>query len=74
MDDKTQNIKTNRFIIISYLIYIIFWETLIIVGTAYVVFWLNYSPWWWLLGVFLSASAYKPGRWRDLITGPDENS
>lgn len=48
---------------ITYLIYIIFWESLTMVGTAYVVFGLDYSAWWWLLGILLSGCAYRPEMW-----------
>jgi len=48
---------------ITYLIYIIFWEILIVGGTAYIVFGLGYSGWWWLLGIFLGGCAYKPTSW-----------
>lgn len=30
-------------------------DALIIGGTAYVVFWLNHSGWWWVLGALLSS-------------------
>lgn len=52
--------------IASYLIYSIFYETLTIGGTAYVVFVLGQSGWWWLLGALFSASVFKPERWSAL--------
>jgi hypothetical protein len=39
---------------------LIAWNGTILIGTAYIVFWLGYSGWWWLLAVVLmsgSASA-----------------
>ena len=58
---------SKRFIAITYMIYIILWEALIIGGFGYVVFGLNRSGWWMLLAVLLSASAYKPKSWRELF-------
>ena len=58
---------SKRFIAITYMIYIILWEALIIGGFGYVVFGLNRSGWWMLLAVMLSDSAYKPKSWRELF-------
>ena len=58
---------SKRFIAITYMIYIILWEALVIGGFGYVVFVLNRSGWWMLLAVLLSASAYKPKSWRKLF-------
>lgn len=52
---------------ITYLIYIIAFETLVLGGCGYAVFVLNRSGWWFLLAVFLSASAYAPERWAQLL-------
>jgi len=52
----------------TYLVYIIFWETLTIGGSAYVVFGLGESGWWFLLGVILSGAALRPNKWKDLLT------
>ena len=57
----------KRMIAITYMIYIILWEALIIGGFGYVVFGLNRSGWWMLLAVWFSASAYKPESWRELF-------
>ena len=48
---------------LTYLIYIVLWEGMIIVGAGYVVFVLDYSGWWFALALLLSASAYKPTTW-----------
>lgn len=58
---------SKRFTAITYVIYIILWEALIIGGFGYVVFVLNRSGWWMLLAVLLSAFAYKPESWRKLF-------
>jgi hypothetical protein len=50
---------------ITYLIYIIFWELLTIGGSAYIVFVLDRSAWWMLLGVFMAGLAYRPQMWMD---------
>lgn len=52
--------------VITYLIYIVLWEALVIGGSAYVIFWLNKSPWWILLGIFLSGCSMSPAKWRQL--------
>jgi hypothetical protein len=71
LEDKNKALHiggvSKRFIAITYMIYIIAWETLIIGGFGYVVFELNRSGWWMLLAVLLSASAYKPESWRKLF-------
>ena len=47
---------------VTYLIYIIFWESLIFGGTGYIVFGLGYSGWWLLAAVFLGGfCVYKKG-------------
>lgn len=58
----------NNFIAITYLIYIVLYETLIIGGCGYVVFVLGHSADWWFLAVLFSAGAYKPNTWIDLLT------
>jgi len=51
---------------ITYCIYIVLYETLVLGGTGYVVFILGRSNWWMLLGVLLSCGAYKPESWGKL--------
>jgi hypothetical protein len=48
---------------VAYLIYIVFYEVLILGGTGYAVFVLDKSPWWFLLAITLSMMAYKPSTW-----------
>ncbi len=57
----------NNIIAISYLIYIILYESLIIGGCGYIVFVLGYSGWWWVLAVLFSAGAYNPKNWNKLF-------
>ena len=57
---------SSRFVVITYLIYIIIWETMVLGGFGYVVFELGKSGLWMLLAVYMSASAYKPESWRQL--------
>ena len=59
---------SSRFIAITYMLYIIAWEGLVIGGCGYVVFALNRSGWWFVLGVLLSVSAYTPKKWRQLFS------
>ncbi|MDO9402054.1 MAG: hypothetical protein Q7T46_11505 [Polaromonas sp.] len=48
---------------LTYLIYIIFWESLIFGGTGYAVFVLDRSGWWFLLALFIGGTAYSPLKW-----------
>lgn len=48
---------------LTYLLYILLWETAVLGGVWYAVFILNRSGWWFLLAVLLSGAAYKPKDW-----------
>jgi len=48
---------------ITYLIYIIFWESLIFGGIGYAVFFRGFSGWWFLAAIFIGGLAYTPERW-----------
>ena len=48
---------------LTYLIYILAWESMVLGGAYYAVFILNRSGWWFLLAVLLSGAAYKPQNW-----------
>lgn len=50
----------------TYLLYIIFWESLTLGGCAYCVFWRKASGWWFVLAVLLSGAAYSPEKWAAL--------
>jgi hypothetical protein len=58
---------SSRFVAITYLIYIVFWQAMVLGGFGYVVFGLDKSGWWMLFAVFLSASAYNPENWKQLL-------
>lgn len=47
----------------TYLIYVILWESLVVGGTGYAVFVLDYSGWWFLLAAIFSGSAIQPKDW-----------
>jgi len=53
--------------IVTYLIYAIFWDSLMFGGCSYVVFWMHRSAWWFLLAIILSACCLKPKHWRSLF-------
>lgn len=48
---------------LTYLIYILLYEAMVIGGTGYAVFVLGASGWWWLLAVLFSSSATGPLKW-----------
>jgi len=48
---------------ITYLIYIILWETLIFGSVFYAVFNLDHSGWWILAAVLIGGQAYSPLKW-----------
>ena len=48
---------------LTYLIYILLFESMVLGGIGYAVFVLDHNGWWMLLAVFLSASAYSPTKW-----------
>jgi hypothetical protein len=48
---------------LTYLLYIIFWELLVIGGAGYAVFIKGASGWWFLLAIYLSSVAYSPKKW-----------
>lgn len=48
---------------LTYLIYILAFETLVLGGCGYAVFVLGHSGWWFLPAVLLSGCAYGPGKW-----------
>jgi hypothetical protein len=48
---------------LTYLIYIVLWEGMVLGGTGYAVFWLKHSGWWMLAAVLIGGSAYRPERW-----------
>lgn len=54
---------------LTYLIYIVLYEALILGGTGYAVFALGHSGWWFLLAAIFSYSAYSPSKW---IHGAEE--
>jgi len=52
--------------VISYLIYLIFWEVFVLGGFTYLVFFKDANPWWMLLAVVLSGAALSPETWSAL--------
>jgi hypothetical protein len=55
---------------LTYLLYQILWQGLVIGGCAYAVFWRDASGWWFLLAVLMSVAAYSPRRWIGLTEKP----
>ena len=55
----------------TYMIYIIFWESLTIGGCAYLIFFKGYSGWWFILAILLSTLAYSPEKWNVLFNKKD---
>ena len=48
---------------VTYLIYIIFWESMVFGGIGFAVFVLDRSGWWLLVAATLSMMAYSPASW-----------
>lgn len=48
---------------LTYLIYVLFSYTFLFGGTAYIVFILGHSGWWFLLTLILSDLIYSPRQW-----------
>ncbi len=55
--------RRNQMKALTYLIYILAWESMVLGEAYYAVFVLNRSGWWFLLAVLLSGAAYKPSDW-----------
>lgn len=64
----------KKFIAITYLVYIIFWEGLVIGGCSYIVFIKGYSGYWFLLAIFFSTAAYSPQKWAELFYDQTKNN
>jgi len=52
---------------ITYLIYIVLYESLILGGCGYAVFVLGHSGWWFVLAVFMSIGATPTNKWAALL-------
>jgi hypothetical protein len=48
---------------LTYLVYILVYQLIVLGGTGYAVFVLEHSGWWFLLAVLLASCAYKPSQW-----------
>jgi hypothetical protein len=48
---------------VTYLVYIILYQSLVLGGTGYAVFVLGHSEWWFVFAAFLSGAAYSPAKW-----------
>ena len=48
---------------LTYLIYIVLFEGMVLGGTGYAVFVAGFSGWWFLLAIYVSAHAYSPAKW-----------
>jgi hypothetical protein len=57
---------------LTYLIYIVLWEIFTLGGCTYLVFFRSASPWWYVLAVILSGSAYPPAQWAALFDKEQE--
>jgi hypothetical protein len=64
----------NAFATITYLLYIVFFESLVLGGSVYLIFWRHASAWWFVLAMILSGAAYSPAHWRKLWESPKPES
>jgi hypothetical protein len=58
--------------VVTYLIYIIFFLSMTIGGTGYVVFVMGNSPWWFVLGFIFSLGYTRPAEWEMLTKSKNE--
>ena len=72
-ETSTRKPVSEVVITLSYMVYILMYEALVIGGCGYVVFGLGRSGWWFLLALLMSAGAYKPASWNALLTGVDKS-
>ena len=56
----------GKWVLITYLIYIVIYECLVLGGTAFIIVEYNRSGWWMLLGILMSTGAYKPSAWAEM--------
>ncbi len=61
--------KTPAWVGITYLLYCILVWGICIVGTGYAVFVLDFSGWWFVLGITLGGCGYSPWKWHSIFTG-----
>jgi hypothetical protein len=64
---------TEDKLIISYSVYMTLmfgWLVFVWSGTAYLVFWLGHSGWWFVLTCVISCPI-SPAKWRGLLTGQE---
>jgi hypothetical protein len=52
---------------VTYLIYTVFWESLIFGGCGYFVVATGASGWWFLLALLISGAQFSPERWNALF-------
>jgi hypothetical protein len=64
--NETKRGKT-KMKVFTYLIYIIFWESLTIGGFSYLIFFKGISEVWFIVAIVLSAMGYKPSEWGKLF-------
>ena len=62
---KTVN---DRFVVVTYLIYIVFWQTMIFGGFGYIIFVLGHTAWWAIVAMILWDGAYTPEQWQRLLS------
>jgi hypothetical protein len=58
---------------VTYLIYIVLFESLIFGGVGYAVFVLGHSGWWFVFALFVSSAAYTPSKWYGIVEPPSES-
>lgn len=60
---------TKKLLIVAYLIYILLWGSLCMVGTVYLILQYDWSKWWMLFAIILCGISYKPHTWYSLLDG-----
>lgn len=66
--------KLSMVLSITYLLFLIFWLSLVLIGTGYVVFVLDRDPLWFAMALLFMSMTPNPKDWKQLICPDSEDS
>ena len=67
IDDKPKRTVSDRLVVNSYLIYAMFWQTLVCAGGVGLIYAMGWSWWWTVALIYLSSTQIAPAKWRELV-------